>query len=271
MNGEPPEAPQAAAQQTRSVGLRLPIAKPLVTYVLLGLIVVIFVADFLLGRAGNDIIFILGAQWNPAVAKGAYWQLLTSMFLHDTSSLAHIAFNCYALYIIGRDTEGVYGSLWFAAIYFLSGLAGSIAWYVFGASEPSVGASGAIFGLIGAEAAFFLRNRKLFGAYGQQRLRTVVVLIVINAILGFAVANINILAHAGGLAAGFLVGLFLAPTYTVEWSSEGSWDPRAPGALGAPSPRLVDTRSNRDRYLAIGLAAVVLAGFLIAGNGRWAA
>ena len=261
---------QAAAPQGRQVGFRLPLAKPVVTYVLLGIILVVFVVDLVLAQlGGNDVLFLFGAQWNQAVATGWYWQLLTSTFLH--AGLSHLAFNCYALYLLGRDTEGLYGSLWFTVIYFLSAVAGSLTWYVFGGLAPSVGASGAIFGLIGAEAAFFLRNRRLFGVYGQQRLRNVVVLIVINVALSFAVPNINILAHFGGLAAGFLVGLFMAPCYAVEWAPEGSMDPRSGAMLAAPTPLVVDTRANRDRFLAIALTVVILIGLVMAGNQRWVA
>ena len=271
MNSESSEVQdQSAAPQTRSVGLRLPLAKPVVTYVLLGIILLVFVGELVLNQlSGKDVVLAFGAQWNQDVAAGWYWQLLTSTFLH--AGLSHLAFNCYALYIIGKDSEALYGSLWFTVIYFLSALAGSLTWYVLGGQDPSVGASGAIFGLIGAEAAFFVRNRRLFGAYGQQRLRNVVILIVINVALSFAVPNINILAHFGGLTAGFLVGLFLAPSYEVKWYQEGYPDPRQGSSLGASGPRVVDTRSNRDRILIIALTVIILIGLLLVGNQRWAA
>ncbi len=85
----------------------------------------------------------LGAQVNSWWG-GEYWRLFSSIFLHGL--LTHLAFNGWALYSIGRDIEAFYGHRWFAAIYFLAGLAGNLAWYVLGRDGASVGASGAIFG-----------------------------------------------------------------------------------------------------------------------------
>lgn len=248
-----------AAPQQQSGGVSVPIARPRATFVLLGLLLVVFVADLLITQStGRRWVFILGAQWNEAVAAGWYWQLLTAIFLH--AGLTHLAFNCYALFVLGRDIEGLYGWLWFTVIYFVSGLAGSLAWYLLGTSEPSVGASGAIFGLIGAEAAFFLRNRELFGAFGRQRLTNVVVLLVINLLIGFTIPNINYIAHLGGLVGGFLMGLVLAPHYSVGWSY---------GDV-APGQRLVDSTANRQRWLGLLIAVIVLLALLMVANQRWA-
>ncbi|MGE5603511.1 MAG: rhomboid family intramembrane serine protease [Nitrososphaerales archaeon] len=238
----------------------MPIARPKVTYVLLGVILLVFVADLVVTQlTGDRIVFILGAQWNQAVAAGWYWQLLTSTFLH--AGLTHLAFNAYALYILGRDIEGLYGSLWFTVLYFLAGLGGSVAWYLLGTNEPSVGASGAIFGLIGAEAAFFLRNRQLFGAFGRQRLINVAVLLVINFALGFTIPNVNYIAHLGGLVTGFLIGMVLTPSYALTWSQD---------TLGMSQQRLLDTRTNRQRVLAAAVALVILLALVVAGNPHWA-
>ncbi len=248
-----------AAPAGRSSGLAVPIARPRVTYVLLGVVLAVFVADLIITQlTGQRLVFMFGAQWNEAVAAGWYWQLFTATLLH--ASLSHLAFNCYALFVLGRDIEGLYGSLWFTVVYLVSGLAGSVAWYVLGGAEPSVGASGAIFGLIGAEAAFFLRNRQLFGAFGQQRLKNVAILLVINLVLGFTIPNINYIAHLGGLVAGFLMGLVLAPQYGVAWSYDG------PG----PTPRVVDSRTNRQRWLALAAALLILLILTVAGTQRWA-
>jgi rhomboid protease GluP len=256
MSYTPPDARQnnQEAPQSRTTGLRLPLARPVVTYLLLGLIAVATVLEILL-QTGSDV--IPGAQLNKEVAAGQYWQLLTSMFLHG--GWTHLAFNCYALYILGRDTESFYGSPSFTAIYFVSGLAGSAAFYLFGNDVQSVGASGAIFGLIGAEAAFFLRNRQLFGAFGRERLKNVAVLLVINLVITFAVPNINMWAHLGGLVAGFLLGFGLSPTYAIKWSQEAF----------APVRRLVDDRSNLQRVIMVLVAAFVVLGVVALGNQRW--
>lgn len=250
--GLPPAAP--------GIGVRLPLTKPVITYVVLGVIVAIFVADMIIGAvAGMPILSYLGAQINSWVGAGEYWRLFSSIFLH--ASLTHLAFNGWALYSIGRDIEAFYGHRWFAAIYFLAGLAGSLAWYVLGRDGASVGASGAIFGLIGAEVAFFLRNRALFGKFGSQRLSNLAVLIGINLLFGFTVPNINNHAHLGGLTAGFVLGFLLAPRYVVQWSYEGL----------AAAPLLVDTQSRTARVVVLVGAVVVLAVLVVLGNARWGA
>jgi rhomboid protease GluP len=258
-NSPHPPEDEAATPQQRSRGIPVPIARPRVTYVLLVLLLLVFVVDLVITQlTGNRILFVLGAQWNQAIAAGWYWQLLTAVFLH--ANLAHLAFNAYALYILGRDIEGLYGSVWFTVLFFVAGLGGSVAWYLLGTNEPSVGASGAIFGLIAAEAAFFLRNRELFGAFGRQRLINVVVLLAINFVLGFTIPNVNYIAHLGGLVTGFLVGLALTPSYALTWSQ---------GDAGM-TQRLVDTRTNRQRALVVGLALVILLGLVVVGSPRWA-
>ncbi len=257
-DGRPGNVPASEVQRP---GVPLPLARPFVTYVLLALIVLVFLADVILSQlAGYRIVADWGAQFNRDIAvNGQYWRLLTPVFLH--AGLAHLAFNGYALFVIGRDTESFYGSAWFTAIYFLSGVAGSVAWYLLGTADPSLGASGAIFGLIGAEAAFFLRNRQLFGAFGRQRLANVAIMLAINLFLGFTIANVNNIAHLGGLVAGFLLGLALAPSYAARWSDEALVSVR----------RLVDVRSSAQRLLAVALTLVVLFGLILLGNQHWAA
>lgn len=258
--GPPPTTPtETPAPQSQPTSARLPLGKPIVTYVLLAVIVLVFIADYVLAQFfGDRIVFILGAQWNEAIGAGWYWQLFTPIFLH--SGLTHVAFNGYALLVIGRDTESFYRPRWFTAVYLLAGLAGNIAWYLLGSSDPSVGASGAIFGLIGAEAAFFVRNRKLFGAFGRQRLGNVAVMLAINLFLGFTIPNINNIAHLGGLIGGFLVGFGVAPSYAVEWSQDAF----------IPVRRLVDRRTTVQRVIVVLAALVILLALVLLGNQRWA-
>jgi rhomboid protease GluP len=241
-----------------SVGLRIPRSQPVVTYVLLGIIIVIFAVDFALTQLmGERIVFFFGAQWNELIAQGWYWQLFTSIFLH--SGLTHLLFNAYALFVLGRDVEAFYGHKWFLAIYLLSGLGGSVAWYVLGDPIPSVGASGAIFGLIGAEAAFYVRNRRLFGQFGRQRLGNLAILLAINLVFGFTVPNINNIAHVGGLVAGFAIGFFLAPAYAIEQRADFSG-----------LRQLIDERTTSMRVLVILAAVVALLALVVLGNQKWA-
>ena len=229
------------------------------TNVLLGAIVVVFVAETLLGGSTTTRTLInLGAQVNSLVATGDYWRLLAAMFLHI--GVMHIAFNGWALFSIGRDVEAFYGSGWFVAIFLLTGLAGNVAYYLLGPDVLSAGASGAVFGLIGAETAFFLRNRPLFGKFGRERLANLAVMIGINLVFGFTVQGINNIAHLGGLLLGVVLGFLLAPRYQFGWAHFGTQSDVTPVGM------LFDTTSKRVRWFVVGLAVVVLARWRVAGQ-----
>ena len=242
--------------------VRLPLAKPVVTNVLLGLVVLAFLVEIIVGRSLTDIptaaSITVGAQVNSLIVGGDYWRLLTAIFLH--AGLMHLAFNGWALYSVGRDMESLLGSGWFIAIYLLTGLAGNVAYYVLGPNVPSLGASGAIFGLIGAEAAFFLRNRPLLGRFGRQRLGNLAIMIGINLVFGFTVPGINNFAHLGGLLTGFVLGWIMAPRYQVEWALVGA----------EPVGMMRDRTSKQRRWLGIAAVTLVLLGGIWLGNRRWA-
>ena len=139
----------------------------------------------------------LRGDWVPGVADGAWWQLVTSMFAHV--SVVHIALNMLALYFLGPVLENVLGRVRFLAVYLVSGLAGSAAVMLF--AEPAsqtLGASGAIFGLMGALAVMALKVR------GQ--LQSVLVWLGLNLVLTFTIANISWQGHIGGLVGGLAVG-----------------------------------------------------------------
>jgi rhomboid protease GluP len=135
-----------------------------------------------------------------------YWRLFTAMFLH--ASILHILLNMYALYLFGYVIETTLGTWRFLTIYFVAGFLASVTSYLF--SDPGivgVGASGAIFGLLGAWVAYNLRRRDT--ALGAANLRGALMLIALNLFLGFTIPNIDNFAHLGGLFAGFLCGLLV--------------------------------------------------------------
>jgi membrane associated rhomboid family serine protease len=155
-------------------------------------------------------------RWAPGVADGAYWQLLTSAFMHV--QLWHIAGNMLALFVLGPQVERVLGRTRFLAIYLVAGLAGSVAAYWLSASDGySLGASGAIYGLFGALGV-------LISKVGGD-LRSIGGLLVINLVITFAVPNISWQAHLGGLLGGALATAIVvyAPRgvrrATVQWSA----------------------------------------------------
>jgi rhomboid protease GluP len=139
------------------------------------------------------------------VARGEWYRLVTAMFLHV--GLFHLALNGFALYVFGGLVEQVLGSARFLGIYLVTGFAGSAVSFAFGdPSRAAVGASGAVFGLLGAWLAYNLRRRSL--GLAQANVRWVLTLLAINLAFGLILPRIDWLAHLGGLAAG-LVGGFL--------------------------------------------------------------
>ena len=135
------------------------------------------------------------------IASGEFWRLLTADFLHY--GLIHLAFNMYALWILGRECERLLGRGRFLALYLFAGVGGSVAVYLFSPlNEASAGASASIFGLLGA-MFFFLRRLRADP-------RGLVFLIVLNFSLGFVVANISIWGHIGGFVIGAAVGALMS-------------------------------------------------------------
>jgi len=154
-------------------------------------------------------VLALGALMPAAVAGGEVWLLLTSMFLH--SGFIHLALNMLSLYFLGSFVEQAFGRSRFLALYLCSGLAGGIAYLYVGAfDEPAVGASGAIFGLLGGVLGYSLRN----GTFSWQNplIRQLLILAALNLYFGFSVPNISNTAHIGGLVGGAAFGWLTAPT-----------------------------------------------------------
>jgi membrane associated rhomboid family serine protease len=171
-----------------------------------------------------------------AVAAGEYWRLWTVTLLHGSPgeglfvpSLAHLFFNMYALYLAGPIVERWYGGLRFLVFYLACAAGGSVASFVFGGPEPSVGASGAIFGLFGL---LFAANSVHHPVDRQSRMlvRQVGMLVVVNILFGFAIPNIDNAAHIGGLVTGLWIGTMLPPTRVQTESS--LWQRMRETALG---------------------------------------
>jgi rhomboid protease GluP len=211
--------------------VRLPLATNHVwaTWVLLTLNILIFVASVVFSiivlslngiPLGNPltpvggVLELMGWKNNALIYNGEYWRLLTAMFLHG--GLLHIVFNGFALYVLGPEAERIYGVPRFLAIYFVAGLAGGIASYVF-SPHNSVGASGAIFGLIGCLAIFFATARDMLGDVGKRQLQGMIGIILINIIIGLSASNtIDNYAHMGGLVGGAACAWLLVPCYELD-------------------------------------------------------
>ena len=144
-----------------------------------------------------------------AVAHGEYWRLWTVTLLHG--SLLHLFFNMYALYLAGPIVERWYGPVRFLVFYLACAAAGSVGSFVFGGDVPSVGASGAIFGLFGLLLAAG-RIHHPVDRQSRALVSQIGMLIVINIAFGFAVTGIDNAAHLAGLAAGLWLGAVIPPS-----------------------------------------------------------
>jgi membrane associated rhomboid family serine protease len=191
-----------------------------------------------------------------AVAEGEYWRLWTVTLLHGNE--LHLFFNMYALYLAGRVVERWYGWLYFLVFYLTCAAAGSIGSFVFGGQVPSVGASGAIFGLFGlllAAGRFHhpvdRQSRALVGQLGM--------LILLNLLFGFAVPGIDNAAHLGGLIAGLWIGALIPPTRVQTLASLWQRPAEAGAAHVAKVPLFVPA-------IAIGVVAIVVVVGLMVGT-----
>ncbi len=177
------------------------------TELLIGINVVMFALTQIVDMATGDGLLRLGAKVNALIGLGEYWRLLSAMFLH--ADLMHLIFNMMALFILGKDIERFFGKKKFLAIYFISGLVGSAASYLL-IDSVSVGASGAIFGLMGANLFLYKLNPLVYKRiYGSDLL----ILIGINLVLGLISPNIDMAGHIGGLIAGFITASAVGLSY----------------------------------------------------------
>lgn len=248
-NASPPPTPPR---------LPIPLSNPVVTYVLLVINVIIWLLiELFAGSTENtEILTRFGANSGQHILLfGETWRLFTSMFLH--SRLDHLALNAIALFIFGLEMERIYGPARFGVIYILAGLFGSLASFASkGPFVVSVGASGAIFGVIGMNLAYFLLHRDSFGQFGRQRLTSTLVIIGINLFLGFTVPRIDNMAHIGGLIAGVALGYGLAPRYQV--ADQFTF-----------SPHIVDKISLLNRWWVPTLAVIALVGGVFLAISFW--
>ena len=199
--------PECAGRRTKVRTVGSTGSEPTLTYFLIGLNVLVFLGATLGGASatGGGVsgsqLLTEGALSRAAVADGEYWRLVTSGFLH--AGFLHLLFNMLSLWILGSLLEPAVGRLRFALIYFVSLLCGSFGALLLQPDGLTVGASGAIFGLMAA-AAIYARNRGL--SLMESGLG---VWIVLNLVITFTFPNISIGGHIGGLIGGGLAALVL--------------------------------------------------------------
>jgi membrane associated rhomboid family serine protease len=192
--------PECSRQKTPVRTLRSTSAEPRVTVAIIIACVVAYLAEGGYGVNGaSGSLVAHGALYGPAIQNGDVWRLVTSGFLH--AGLLHIGFNMYLLWILGQMLEPALGSTRFGALYFTALLWGSFGALLVQPDALTVGASGAVFGLMGA-AAVELRAR------GINPFQTNIgMLILLNLGISFVFSNISVGGHIGGLVGGVLVGV----------------------------------------------------------------
>ena len=168
---------------------------PYVTYLLIAINVIFFIVPLLL----NQVDYVLDAYCvhGPSIRAGQLYRIISGTLLHG--SIPHLLFNMYSLYILGSQLEGFFGKAKFALIYIFSAICGSFLSITFGQGAGSVGASGAIFGLMGSLLYFGFYYRVYLGQVVKSQ---ILPLIAVNLLVGFMTPGIDNSAHIGGLIGG---------------------------------------------------------------------
>jgi rhomboid protease GluP len=231
------------------VRVALPQAVPYVTYTIIGLTVFIYLLQLgtqALLQVDVPVAFFIKA--NDLIREGQLWRLLTPALVHG--SFAHIGFNMYALFSFGTSLERYFGRGRFITLYLLGAFAGNVMSFLF-SDAYSLGASTAVFGLIGAEAVFLYRNRKLLAGQFRSAIGNVLFIIAINLFLVGSLPNIDNWGHIGGLLGGLMFTWFASPLWEIEGIQ--------------PYLQLVDRRSSGEVVTGAVLVLVVFGALAVWG------
>ena len=204
--------------------MRTDIQRYTLTYILIASssIVYLFSAFFSQSLADMDmqVLVDMGALFGPlTVLKGEWWRLLTAMFLHG--GMTHLLMNMFSLYLVGRGAEMYFDTKSYLSIYFFSGIIGGLVSLYMHPVSVGVGASGAIFGVFGALAGFFLAHRDKIASHSKAFMKDFSINIVINLVIGLTIPSIDVSAHIGGLVVGFIGGFALSknPNWLLAYSA----------------------------------------------------
>lgn len=247
MTADPVQQPVIPRPQP---SLRQRIGRYPATYGLIGATLVVFLLQLASTQLfGVDVVLALGAKINDAIAAGQVWRLLSPVFIHI--GLFHIFINMYSLYAIGPAVERFFGSPRMLVLYLLSGFGGVVMSMAFSAN-PSVGASGAIFGLLGALGTFLFGHRHTFGRAATFQFRQIVIVALLNLGLGL-VPGIDNWGHLGGLITGSGLTAVIGPSLEPIWGTE-------------TLPRLTDRRPWRTAWPRAITALIILSALALAAT-----
>jgi rhomboid protease GluP len=252
MNQYTPAEPGPQPPAPAPVRISLPTSVPYVTYTIVVLTALIYVLQLAsvawLGYANSatqmDWLEAYGARINDFILAGQIWRFMTPVVLH--ASIPHVLFNMYALVVFGAGLERHFGHWRFLALYLLAGFAGNVLSFLL-SSGYSVGASTAIFGLVGAEGIFLYQNRGLLGRQFGQAIGNVLFIVAVNLFMGLT-PGIDNWGHIGGLLGGLLFAWFAGPVWVVQQA----------GTFSAATPGLVLADRREAREVVTGAAAVML-------------
>ena len=205
-----PQTPKHAPQPVR---VEFPQSAPYVTYAILGVTVFIYLlqwASILLFQ--GDVPVAIFAKSNRLIIDGQLWRFFTPALVHSTGSLAHIGFNMYALFSFGTGLERHFGHQRFFVLYVLGVFTGNVMSFLF-SNADSIGASTAIFGLIGAEGVFLYQNRKLFAGQFRSAISNIIFITAINLFIIGSLPGIDNWGHIGGLMGGLMFTSFAGPVW----------------------------------------------------------
>lgn len=180
--------------------------KPIITYGIMALCIVLFMAMYLFGKGSSDIYTLLsfGANLDLLVKDGQIYRLFTCIFLHI--GIWHLICNMYSLYMIGKEVESLYGKIKYLIIFIGSGICGSLLSITFTHNTVSAGASGAIFGLLGSLLYFGYYYRAYLG---NSIKKSIIPVIAVNLFIGFMSTGIDNAAHIGGLVGGIVLSMMV--------------------------------------------------------------
>lgn len=150
------------------------------------------------------------------IQYGEWWRLFTAMFLHG--GMTHILMNMFSLYLIGRGVELYFSRSAYVSIYLFSGLLGGLASLAMHPHGVGIGASGAIFGVFGALAGFFLAHRQKIPAHSQRFMKDFGIVLGINLVMGLSIPSIDVSAHIAGLLVGLVGGFVIAKNPKRVWA-----------------------------------------------------
>jgi len=188
--------------------------KSKVTFVLLTIMIIYFIFMSLKGGTTNTKILIRYGALVPIyiVAYGEYYRFLTAIFIHI--GITHILFNGYALYVFGSQIEMLMGPKKYLLFFLLTGIGGNIVTFIFNFDSVSAGASGSLFGLLGAFLYLIHRRPHMITTQGR---KSILQLVGINLLITVIVPSISVTAHVGGLVMGYLLSYLFKPGDSPQW------------------------------------------------------